>query len=191
MVYCIMYFVIGLLKLKGIKAYLAVFVLLSIYMGTFYLIKVGAHWYVSVYAVLFGIVFSDYKERIVRQSYLPWEIVLFVFLYVGMLWGDQYIPYAGKIGIKIILSVIAPLIVVTIMNNKRVETRWLNTIGIVSYEIYLVQGLFVQYLNWPREPFYMNEFAALLNVLMAVVAGIIIAKPIHYIRKRLQKRIAP
>ena len=57
-------------------------------------------------------------------------------------------------------------------------------------DIDLVQGLFVQYLNWPREPFYMNEFAALFNVLMAVVAGIIIAKPIHYILNRLKKSIA-
>ena len=189
-IYCIMYFVIGLLKLKGIKAYLTVFVLLSIYTGIFYSLKVGSHWYTSVYAVLFGIVFSDYKERIVRRSFLLWEIVLFVFLYVGMLWGDLYIPYAGKIGIKIILSVVAPLIVVTIMDRNRVETRWLNAIGIVSYEIYLVQGLFVQYLNWPKEPFYMNEFAALFNVLMAVMAGIIIAKPIHYILNRLRKSIA-
>ena len=190
MIYCIMYLVIDLLKLKGIKAYLAVFVLLSIYTGAFYLLKVGSHWFVSVYAVLFGIVFSDYKKRIVRRSYMLWEIALFVFLYVGMLWGDRYIPYVGKTGIKIILSVIGPLIVVTIMDKKRVETRWLNAIGIASYEIYLVQGLFVQYLNWPREPFYMNEFAALFNVLMAVMSGTIIAKPIHYLIQRLKKSIA-
>ena len=190
MIYCIMYFVIGLLKLKGIKAYLTVFVLLCIYTGTFYLLKVGSHWYVSVYAVLFGIVFSDYKERIVRHSYLLWEMVLFIILYVGILWGDRYIPYAGKIGVKIILSVVAPLILVTIMDKNRVEIWWLNAVGIVSYEIYLVQGLFVQYLNWPREPFYMNEFAALFNVLLAVVFGIIIAKPIHHILERLKKSIA-
>lgn len=56
-----------------------------------------------------------------------------------MLWGSDFIPGTGIIVIKMILSFIAPMIVVKIMEKRRVENKWLNIIGIASYEIYLVQ----------------------------------------------------
>lgn len=106
-----------------------------------------------------------------------------------MLWGSDFIPGTGIIVIKMILSFIAPMIVVKIMEKRRVENKWLNIIGIASYEIYLVQGLFVQYICFSGEAFYIKELASLVNVLLAVTVGWLVSKPISNVLNIMQKRI--
>lgn len=188
-VYFFMYFTMHLLKLKHTKMYIAMAGLLIVYTVVFYLLKCGSQWFVSTFAVLFGILFSDYKEKILRKSNLLLEVAVFTLLYVGMLWRRDYVPYSGKAIIKIILSLIAPLIVVTIMEKRRVETKWLNYIGAASYEIYLVQGLFVQYLKLPDTQLFMVEVSPLVNVILAVLTGVLVSKPIGMIVSGLQKRM--
>lgn len=189
-IYCFMYFSIGLLKLKNKKMYFMMATLLSIYTIVFFTLKVGSQWYVSIFAVLFGIVFSDYKDKILLRIHLIPKVLLFFILYIGMLWGNNYIPGVGIIGIKMILSVVTPLIVVKIMEKQRIGNKWLDSIGLVSYEIYLVQGLFVQYLHFPSAPSYLKEFAALINVFLSVVVGYWVSKPIGHVLQILRKRVS-
>ncbi len=45
------------------------------------------------------------------------------FLYVGMLWGNDYIPNVGIIGVKMVWSTGTSLIVVEIMDKRQVVNR--------------------------------------------------------------------
>lgn len=187
--YLFFYITMRLLKLNGKRLYIAMMLLLSIYVILFFMLKVGSHWYVSTFAVMFGMIFSDYKKDINKYVKLIPTVFVFLFMYMGILWGSDFIPGVGIIIIKMILSVIAPLIVVRIMEKRRIERKWLNDIGIASYEIYLVQGLFVQYLVFSNDAFYMKELISLVNVILAVAVGWLVQKPISNVLNVLKNSI--
>lgn len=42
------------------------------------MLKVGSHWYVSTLAVMFGILFSDYKEKIIARVHLIPAVLFFI-----------------------------------------------------------------------------------------------------------------
>lgn len=102
-------------------------------------------------------------------------------LYVGMLWLGHFIPYSLKIVTKMDLSIVFPCMIYVIMKNRRIETKRLDLFGNSSYEIYLVQGLFVQYLKLPWDCAYANEIASILNVVSSMVLGYLVSKFIRFI----------
>lgn len=185
-VYCFMYLAIHLLKLRGCRLYAGLAIMLACYTVVFYMLKIGSWWYVSTYAVLFGVIFSDYKEEILKRIRAGYVFALFVVLYVGMLWLGEAIPYSLMIILKMGLSIVFPCAICLLMKRRKVETKWLNSVGKSSYEIYLVQGLFVQYLKLPWNSIYMNEIAPIVNVALSVLLGCILSKPINLMLKQIQ-----
>lgn len=77
-IYLFIHISMRVLKLKGKNLYLAMIILLSIYTIVFFMLKVGSHWYVSTLAVMFGILFSDYKEKIIARVHLIPAVLFFI-----------------------------------------------------------------------------------------------------------------
>lgn len=184
-VYCFMYLAIHLLKLKGHSLYAGMACMLACYTVFFYVLNIGSWWYVSTLAVLFGMIFSDYREMILKQIHTRDILVFFLALYVGMLWLGEFIPYSLKIMVKMLLSIVFPCMICVLMKNRRIETKWLNLFGQCSYEIYLVQGLLVQYLKLPWDSVCMNEITPIVNVGLSMIIGYIVSKTLKLIYNRI------
>lgn len=109
-------------------------------------------------------------------------------LYVGMLWLEDFIPYLLKIMTKMALSIVFPCMICVIMKKRRIEAKRLDLFGNSSYEIYLVQSLFVQYLKLPWDFDYANEIASILNVVLSMVLGYLVSKFIRFIRRQARSQ---
>ena len=125
-VYCFMYLGMHFLKLKGWSLYVGLALMLACYTIVFYMLKIGYWWYVSTFAVLFGVIFSDYKKDILRRIRAGYVFAVFVVLYVGMLWLGDLIPYSLRIILKMGLSIVFPCVICLLMKSrdKMVKFDW-------------------------------------------------------------------
>lgn len=185
-VYLCIYIYILLTKVHTKKIYFYIYlaVCIGIYTIIAYFLHLGTWWYVSTFAALAGVIFSDFKEEFAKK--FPTLICgcLFSILYVVMVWNKEYLPHAVIIPIKILTSVMLPLTVCGIMKRKRFESRLFSYIGKCSYEIYLTQGLFVLYFRIELEnKILSSELTSLLSILFAVTAGCIIHNLIFKFRR--------
>lgn len=151
------------------------------------MLKIGSWWYVSTFAVLFGVVFSDCREMILKRIRTRCILIFFIVLYVGILWLGDFNPYSLRLIAKMVLSIVFPCMICVIMKNRRIEIKGLNLFGNCSYEIYLVQGLLVQYLKLPWNPAYINEVASIVNVALSMLLGYLVSKSISLIFKCVRR----
>ncbi len=184
-VYLFMYLTMHCFRLHKSKLYICIGILLACYTASFYIARIGSWWYVSTFAVLLGIVFSDYKSKFAKSFYTWISTILFAILYVGMLWLGENVPYSIKIAIKMLLSIVFPFMLCMLMRSRRLDTKWLNILGNSSYEIYLVQGLFVQYLKIACNRPILYEISSIINVCLSIILGYLVSKPISLLFRRI------
>lgn len=184
-VYVILYVLIHKMDLQGNLLYIALAGCLFLYIVVFFLLRIGSWWYVSTFAVFIGVIFSDFKERFVKRFPTSIFVCIFLALYFGLVWNIDGLPYPIIIGLKMLTATLLPLVVCGIMKRKRIESRILSFIGKCSYEIYLVQGLFVLYLKIRlQNTIISSELTSLGSVACSVMVGCILHLVIECVRSR-------
>ena len=184
-VYVILYVLIHKMGLQGNMLYIALAGCLFLYIVVFFILRIGSWWYVSTFAVLIGVMFSDSKDRFVKRFPTSICVCIFLPLYLGLVWNIDCLPYSIIIGLKMLTAALLPLVVCGIMKHKRIENRIIYFIGKCSYEIYLVQGLFVLYLKIRlQNTIISSELTSLLSVVCSVLAGCILHMAIEFFRSR-------
>lgn len=187
-VYAILYVLIHKMNLHGNQLYITLAGCLFLNIAVFYSLRIGSWWYVSTFAVLIGVMFSDFKERFVKIFPTSISVCVFLVLYFGIVWNIDNLPYSIIIALKMLTATILPLVVCGIMKYKRIDNRILSFIGKCSYEIYLVQGLFVLYIKIKLQSTVIStELTSLLSVVCSVIAGCILHISIEYFRSKCHK----
>lgn len=185
LMYVIMYALMSKMYSKK-RLYIILAGCILVYTIIAYLLKLGSWWYVSTFAVPVGVIFSDYKEKFVQK--FPTVICgcLFLILYVFMVWNKSILPSLVIIAIKMLTAVLIPMTVCGIMKYRRIESKIFSYIGKCSYEIYLMQGLFVLYFKITYENIIISsELTSLFSVLFAVFSGCIIHTIVASFNKKL------
>lgn len=188
-IYVLMYGLLHILHLRGKQFYICFAGCICVYTISMYFLRIGSWWFVSTFAALIGVLFSDFKENFTQKFLLLPCSLIFLALYFAMIWSGDKLPSSIGIIIKLATATIVPIVVCGMMKHRRIELPLLTYIGKCSYEIYLVQGLFVLYL-WPslENKIVASELRSLLCVVFAVSTGCILHTGIGWLAKLYLKR---
>jgi len=186
MIYLILYILIDRLKLRERKLYLTASFCMLCIMTLCYLAKMGSWWYISLFGVVIGLVFSDHKEKLLNNRFTTVLSFLFIMLYMFFIIRFDYFPTKIITAIRIITASIFPLVVCKYMQHKEINLKPLKIMGECSYEIYLLQGLFILYLHIDGFGIVLNcELTSLACVLLSSFSGFVLHKLLNQIRRNL------
>ena len=138
------------------------------------------------FGVVIGLVFSDHKEKLLNNRYTTVLSFLFFTLYMFFVIRFDYLPTKIITAIRIITASIFPLVVCKYMQHKEINLKPLRIMGECSYEIYLLQGLFILYLHIDGFGIVLNcELTSLACVLLSSFSGFVLHKLLNQIRRNL------
>lgn len=135
--YCGFYFMFKFFKKE--KAIIGMFFLLTLYCITCYLIGLGDWWYNATYCFFIGILFAEYYKLIfdfIKKRYIV------ITLGIATIFTASFIVTISKGSIfSVISSVCFVLLCVCLLMKFEIGNKYLNLLGTISYEIYLVHRI--------------------------------------------------
>lgn len=175
--------------IKNQNAAIIVLVFLTfVYAFVCAIIGFNAHWFNSVFAFPLGIIWAKYRENILSFAGKKY---LFLFL-------SSWIAFAAFFAAKKLLSgadavfgcfaaVFFVIAIMAVFMKVTLKNKILNFIGEISFELYMIHGLFV-YL-FKRVDFVINN--SFFFALCVFAASIISACIMHYFNKKMFSIIMP
>lgn len=140
----------------------------------------GREWWVTIMSFPTGVLYSFYRDQLFPIIRRPIVMVLFTFI-VGV------IVYS-KVELLLLLTyVFIPLVVVALLNYIRLPfgNSVLQFLGMISYEIYLLHGIFINLFHG-RHIDIQSEY---LYAIMVFVATILFAYLFHRILYFNERRV--
>ena len=160
----------------------------------------GTWWYNSVHLLIVGMFWAVYEEKIlavIQKLYplltiLSWGLFAFSYwyVYIGPL-SERSLKYRVSVIFQVLCALFFVLGVILILLKFTIGNPVLNFLGKISLELYLVQGLFIQYFMKDKLSGIQNE--ALLTLLV-ITGSIALGAALHYLQagplKRYKSRIS-
>ena len=186
LIYLVLYILIGRFKLRERKLYLASSFCILCIMILCYVAKMGSWWYISLFGVVIGLMFSDHKEKLLNNIITTFLLCLFSILYLFLVIRFDNLPTKMITVIRILTASMFPFVVCKYMQNKEIKLKLLKILGECSYEIYLLQGLFILYLHINGFSTILNyELTSLVCIFLSSLSGYVLHKLIIWIRRNL------
>ncbi len=181
--YIIFWCVYKFIKNSKIRDYLLCgIVLLYSFMGKACQWPTG--WLVESMGLFYGILMYHLETKIKNLKTLKQGIFFGI---ISAIIGLLYLKYKevyllGTWGLKTILSISLILLLTTILNQIHIESTCLSYLGSITYEIYLMHAIVIHVLR----PL---EIPSTLWILLVIFICILLGMGIHYIDKKIIKRI--
>jgi len=159
----------------------------------FSLLNTPYEYSLHAFAFPLGVILALYSEKICSffrtKTMLIWSLfTLGIALLVGFLLSFRYISFEHQTIYTVINLMLAfsLIIIVTLLNYLRIESKLLIILGKYSFEIYLLEALFFTRFNLLME--FNNKWVALLVYLsVTLVTAFILNKLIKLILNLLEK----
>lgn len=178
----VIYTLIDLLKLDRKKygiLFMAIFTVIYIIVAV--KIGLGANWYASIAAFVFGIIFANYKDIItatLKCNYCFYTVV-FILLFLCTWGGRLYLAAKGidnvimHIIMRNIVSLLFVMSMICITLRVKIGNRIAEFLGEISYELYLVHFILLT----PAARIIGSD--SYLYSLVIIVMSIVLAGMIH------------
>ncbi len=182
------FYVIAKLCTKGVRIVIALFWFSTIYTLFLLYLRWGSWWYSSIYALNVGTLYAlfekKYRDWLMCNNHLRLSLLFFMggaFLITIVALLDNYIIHIPLW--SWIVYVLIPLLVVHFVYVLGpLKSNLFRILGIFSYEIYIMQGIFQKEL----EGYKYNSF---FYILLVVILSCITAYLLHRISLLITKRI--
>ena len=142
-------------------------------------------WYESIFAVVLGIAWCRYRNKIdnMFSGYIPMLVgMIFLFCTSFLLYRCGIFTPAISVLFEIVSALAFAALVTLLIVNVSIRCRITRFLGAISFEIYVLQGLFMSAL---RNVIH-NDYVYILSVIPCVLIGSFVY---HQIIKRVNKYI--
>lgn len=155
------------------KSIIGIFILITCYNFTCFLLKMGNWWYNTSYCFLIGIIFGAYYKYVfsfIRKKYI---IVTLALLSIFIL---TFILQVTKenIFISSISSACFVLVCICLLTKFDIDNKIINLLGSISYEIYLVHRLILDGFSGINNKYIYLTLCTLLSILIAYIFNIFV-----------------
>lgn len=151
--YAIFYVIFKFIKNEKLSI-LLIFITTVIYISFCYYYHVGNWWYNSAICFVFGIIYGQNKEFVLEKikKYYFILFTIFVLLFSSSFYFILYKEWEYNVLIEMLSALFFVSILIMFCCKFEIKDKLLNSIGKISYEVYLCQRIFIVLLliipNW-------------------------------------------
>jgi peptidoglycan/LPS O-acetylase OafA/YrhL len=177
--YLSFYTTFKIIKRKNI-AIAFVFIMIILYTGIIKYLNWGAWWYISSFAFPMGLLYAYHEQKIIELLYIKSRVSttliylanIFILLYCAL---GTYFMWPGWGGIMYNLI---PLLIMPILYSFNLERiHILRFLGRISYEIYILHGIFIQV----GEKYFDSYFLIIFVCVFSITSAYYLNKTVHYL----------
>lgn len=171
------------------------FTLAIIYILLAIKLEYGFWWYNSIMPFILGLVWARYKEkidRLITNNYLLMLVVFTVLIFIS----HKYDIVLGKLNFTSnysytiaanIDNLIFTIYFILLIKNINFNNKYLNELGRISFELYMIHGLVMSYLG---KSFVSSRLNDVIFVVSVLGISILLAKIINYTVANFYKKMA-
>jgi peptidoglycan/LPS O-acetylase OafA/YrhL len=169
---------------------LSIYVIAALYICVCKLLDMGSHWYVSCVAFPIGVTLGLYDEKIFR--FLKKKCYIFLFgLILSLIAMYVYHNISKSTLFKLprgiylmLMSVLFACIVSCFCQCLYIKNKFLNFVGNISFELYLIMGLFcINLKDKLLDIFKYKELTMVFIMILSVIGGLVLNKLMHSLLK--------
>lgn len=170
--------------LGGVTAFLLVWCLFCFWR------KFAPHWFISCFAILLGMIWETYRDKmeIILKKFYVSLLVLFLVLFCICHYG-YVLTIATRAAFALaILATLFFTVVVLLLNMKlQNKGKHLQFIGNISFELYMLHGLFIDLFRgnyiYIRNDFLYIVFVIICVILSSYLMNLVVRKIRYEVRK--------
>lgn len=150
-------------------------------------------WYNTAHLLILGMIWAIKEKEILSainkyQVFIPLCWLTFVLLFIIKIFLERYTSVNGIVSLLTVLDLlnyaVFAVCILGFSMKVRINNKILLFLGEISFEIYLIHGLFIALLR--NDSFYIkNEFLWVLGVLLFSISGSFV---LHFLFTKLLKR---
>ena len=170
------------------RGWIAVSVLIFIYVILCYVFDLSSTWYETTPCFLLGMIFSNNKDKLIKlcsscQRLLVSATCFFAFFAITWYLGNAgLLPYPLSIIIKMISALFFSVIAILVVIFVRLRDPITSFIGRISLEVYLLQGIFLNIFD--RHLVVEND---ILYFFIVIICTVVVSFVTHPIFEALKK----
>lgn len=147
----------------------------------------GIYWYDAIHLYNIGIIFAQYETKIIGYFKRTYSIILPILL---LLFRQLFKMYYLSLEYKnhFIISIIIVLLFLLLNMKIKINNKLLEFFGKISYELYMVQGLFLDIFRTRIYNIQNDLYFALLVIVCSILSAYILNVFFSYTKKLLKSK---